>query len=86
MYSTRDFVPDVRDDPFPPRAAGVLIKHCDAINRPVRSAREKSFQFEQEFVLNRSPRVCFLPLGCVLTPDFGEELENVGFPVTLNLM
>lgn len=86
MCSNGDFVPDVQDDPFPLRAAGVLIKCCDAMNKPVSSAREKSLWFEQDFILNRSPRVCFLPLGCMLTPDFEEELENVGFPVALNLM
>jgi len=34
----------------------VLIKLCDAINKPVSSVREKSLQF----VLTRSPAACFL--------------------------
>lgn len=86
MYSAEDLIPDVRDDPRPPRAASVLIKHSDAINKPVGSTREKILWFEQEFVLNRSPRVAFLLSGFTLTLGFGEELENVGFPVALILM
>lgn len=86
MYSAEDLIPDVGDDPLPLRAAGVLIKHSDAINKPVSSTREKSLWFEQEFVLNRSPRVGFLVSGFMLTLGFGEELENVGFPVALSLM
>lgn len=64
----------------------MLIKHCDAINKPVSSTREKSLRFEQEFVLNRSPRAGFLVSGFMLTLGFGEELEKVGFPVALSLM
>lgn len=37
----------------------MLIKLCDAINKPVSSAREKSLQF----VLTRSPAACFLLWG-----------------------
>lgn len=85
MCSAEDLIPDVRDDPLPPRAASVLIKHCDVINKCVGSTREKSLRFEQEFVLNRSPGVGFLLSGCTLTLGFGEELENVGFPVALSL-
>lgn len=86
MYSAADLIPDVQDDPLPPRAASVLIKCCDAINKSVCSTREKSLRFEQELVLNRSPRVCFLRLGCTLTLGFEEELENVCFPAALSLM
>lgn len=64
----------------------MLIKYCDAINKPVSSTGEKSLWFEQEFVLNRSPRVGFLVSGFMLTLGFGEELEKVGFPVALSLI
>jgi len=72
--------------PPPPRAASVLIKPCGTRNKPVGSTRAKSLRLEQEFVLNRSRRVCFLLLGCALSPWFWGGAGKCRFRVALSLV